>query len=58
MGIIYLSAKFEFDLSTENGDLLSDRNHWKHKNTKKPHRQTRTQRDRIWYSPNIGYRVE
>ena len=37
-GIFYLSTKFELDRSTNNGDLLSDRNHWKH-------RQTDTQAD-------------
>ena len=32
-GIFYISNKFELDRSTHNGDLLSDRNRWKHKNT-------------------------
>ena len=27
VGIIYLSTKVEFDQSTNNGDLLSDKNH-------------------------------
>ena len=29
MGILYLPTKFELDLSTNNGDLLSEGNHWK-----------------------------
>ena len=33
VGILYLSTKFELDQSTNNGDLLSDRDQWKHKNT-------------------------
>ena len=33
MGILYFSTKFEFDQSTNNGDLLSDRNNWKHRQT-------------------------
>ena len=28
MGILYLFTKFEPDCSTNNGDPLSDRNHW------------------------------
>ena len=38
-GIFYLSSKFELDRSTNNGDLLSDTNHWEHKHTDK-HTQT------------------
>ena len=33
MGILYLSTRFELDWSTNNGDLLSDRNWWKHTQT-------------------------
>ena len=33
VGILYLFIKFELDQSTDNRDLLLDRNHWKHKNT-------------------------
>ena len=47
VGIFYRSKTFELDWSTNNGDLLSDRNHW-----------TDRQADWIWYSPHIGYRVE
>ena len=32
-GILYLSTKFELDHFTNNRDLLSDRNHWKHRQT-------------------------
>ena len=42
MGILYLSTKFEFDRTTNNGNLLSDRNYWKHRQTD---RQTDTQTD-------------
>ena len=37
MAILYLSAKLELGRFTNNGDLLSDRNHWKHNHT---HTQT------------------
>ena len=40
--ILYLFAKFELDRSTNNGDLLSDRNHWKQRHTTKKDRQTDT----------------
>ena len=33
MGIFYISTKFELYRSTYNGDLLSGRNHWKHRHT-------------------------
>ena len=33
MGNFYLSTKFELDRSANNGDLLSDRNHWTHTET-------------------------
>ena len=33
MGILYLFTKFEFDRSTDDKDLLLDRNHWKHRQT-------------------------
>ena len=33
MGILYLSTKFELTWSTNNGNLLSDKNHLKHRQT-------------------------
>ena len=33
LGILRLSTKFELDQSTNYGDLLSDRNHRKHRQT-------------------------
>ena len=48
VGILYLATKFELDQFTNNGNLLSDRKHWKHKHT-------HTNTDWIWYSPNIPY---
>ena len=33
VGTLYLSTKFEHDRSTNNGDLLSDRKHWKRRHT-------------------------
>ena len=52
MGIFYLSTKFELDQSTNNRDLLSDRNHWKHIHKDK---QTHTDRLNLILSP---YRIE
>ena len=46
MGILFLSSKFELDQSTNNRDLLSDRNRWKHKNT-----DTHTHRLNLILSP-------
>ena len=46
MGILYLSTKFELDRFTNNGDLLSDRNIWKHKNSDRDtpiHREIETE---------------
>ena len=33
VGIFYRSIKFELDRSTDKVDLLSDKNHWKHRQT-------------------------
>ena len=52
MGILYLSTKFEFDLSTYNGDLLLDSNHHDRQTDRHTHR------DWIKHSPQIGYRVD
>ena len=48
VGFLYLSTKFELDQSTNNGDLLSDMNHWKDRQT---HTQTSTSRTELC----IGY---
>ena len=42
MSIHYVSTKFDFNQSTKNQDLVSDRNNWTHKNTKHPHIETDT----------------
>ena len=44
VGTLYLSTKFELDRSTNNGDLLPDRNH----------RDTQTDRLNLILSPYIG----
>ena len=51
VGILYLYTNFELDQSTNNGDLSSDKNHSKH-------RQTDAYTDWIWYTHHTGYRVE
>ena len=48
MGIFYFSTKFKLDQSTKNGDLLSDRNHWKQ------YRYTHPQRLKLMLFPLIG----
>ena len=53
MGILYLSTKFEHDRSTNNGNLLSDRNQWKHKTD--THRDRHTHRLNLILSP---YRIK
>ena len=56
VGICYLFTKFELDRSTNNGDLLSERNYWKHRQTDKQtdtHTYIHTQTE-----SDIGYRVE
>ena len=40
VGIIFLPTKFRLHRFINNGDLLSDRNHWKH-----THRDTHTETD-------------
>ena len=46
VGIFYHSYKFELNRSTNNGDLLSDRNNWKHIYTH-AHTQAHTQTHRL-----------
>ena len=54
VGTLYLSAKFELDWSTNNGDLLSDRNHWTDRHThRQTHRETESDTFHMYYSPYI-----
>ena len=62
VGKLYLSTQFELDRFTNNGDLLSDRNHWTHTHTHThtdthtlTHTETETETDTL---PHIPYRVE
>ena len=46
VGIIYLPTKFQLLRFISNGDLLSDRNHWKHIHTDR-HTNTQTKTDTL-----------
>ena len=50
MSIFYLSTKFERDRSTNNRNLLSDKNHWTDKQT-----DTHLHRLNLMLSPNRKY---
>ena len=49
MDILFLSTKFELDLSTNNGDPLSDRNYWKDAQTH-THSSSSSSISRFWGS--------
>ena len=49
VGTLYISTKFELDWFTNNGDISSDRNHWKRTQTR-----TETESDILPIRPCAG----